>query len=94
MIEKSAKLEQMISFDSHSSPAQFIASIIRNPFFLLLFFASYGPSINIVGQLRVTEIILLLIGAFYIRDISRSVRRNEVFFAAIFVFTAMCYVFF
>lgn len=94
MTENSAKLEQMISFDSHSSPAQFIASIIRNPIFLFGLFATYGPSVNIIGQLRVTEIILLLIGVLYIRDISRSVSRNEIFFAAMFVFTALCYVFF
>ena len=94
MTEKPAHLELNSSTGLHSPSSGILAQFIRNPFFLFLLFASYGPSINIVGQLRVTEIILLIIGAFYIRDMTRSVSRNEVFFAAIFVFTAMCYVFF
>jgi len=37
----------------------------HHPWFIFLLFASYGPSIQIIGHLRVTEAILLLIGAFH-----------------------------
>ena len=63
----------------------------HHPWFIFLLFASYGPSIQIIGQLRFTEAILLLIGAFHAKNIWRSTARNELFFAGLFVFTAFCY---
>lgn len=69
-----------------------LRAVIKHPLFLFLLFASYGPSINIIGQLRFTEIAILIIGSIYIRDIVNASRRNHVFFAVMFVFTGLCYV--
>jgi hypothetical protein len=69
-----------------------LRAVIKHPLFLFLLFASYGPSINIIGQLRFTEIAILIIGSIYIRDIVKASRRNHVFFAVMFVFTGLCYV--
>ena len=94
MIENTAHPGQNISTNLRPPSSGFLAPFIRTPLFLFLLFASYGPSVNIVGQLRVTEIVLLFIGVLHIKDMSRSISRNEIFFAAMFVFTALCYVFF
>ena len=49
-----------------------LRAVIKHPLFLFLLFASYGPSINIIGQLRFTEIAILIIGSIYIRDIVKA----------------------
>ena len=84
--------EQKPALFGNSNAPLSLGTIIKHPIFLFLLFASYGPSVNIIGQLRFTEIAILIIGGIYLRDILNASRRNHVFFAVMFVFTGLCYV--
>ena len=84
--------EQKPALFGNSNAPLSLGTIIKHPIFLFLLFASYGPSVNIIGQLRFTEIAILIIGGIYLRDILNAIRRNHVFFAVMFVFTGLCYV--
>jgi len=50
--------------------------------------------VELIGQLRWTEIILLVLGGLNFRKVWRSAGRNELFFAALFLFSALCYLVF
>ena len=64
------------------------------PIGIFLLFLTYGPSVEIVGQLRITEIILILIGLFNFKKIMQSLGRNEIFIAFLLLLTALSYGFF
>lgn len=61
---------------------------------IFLLFSTYGTSFQIVGQIRLTEIILIIIGVLNFKKVMQSLGRNELFLACLLLLTAFSYVFF
>ena len=78
----------------YQNKTKILDNSIGKPFFIFLIFALHGPSIQIVGQLRITEIILILIGLFNFKKILRYLGKNELLIAFLLLLTALSYVFF
>ena len=65
-----------------------LASPATQPYWLFVLFALYGPSINIIGEFRYVEIVVLVLLMLNLQDALRYVGRWERIFAGLFLLTA------
>lgn len=63
-----------------------------SPYFLFILLALYGPSVNIIGEFRYVEIVILLILTLNIPWVMHHIGRWEKIFAGLFLLTAFMHV--
>jgi hypothetical protein len=65
-----------------------LAAPATQPYWLFVLFALYGPSINIIGEFRYVEIVVLVLLMLNLQDALRYVGRWERIFVGLFLLTA------